>query len=75
MREGYSVTVSKLGEPILTIERTMLSGQPEFSKEDEAAIRECAEHLLAFIGPDKFHCFMCGGVEGHLDDCALILTS
>ena len=75
MREGYSVTVSKLGEQILTIERSMLSGQSEFSAEDARAIRDAAEHLLSFIGPEKFHCFMCGGAEGHRDDCALILTS
>ena len=52
MRQGYSVTVSKNGEPILTIEREMLSGA-ELSAEDEEAIRDAAEHLLAFVGsPD-----------------------
>jgi hypothetical protein len=50
MRAGYSVTVSKNGEVILTIEREMLSGA-ELSREDEEAIREAAEHLLAFVGP------------------------
>lgn len=71
MREGYSVTVSKWGEPIITIERSMLSGAPEFSTEDAAAIRDAAEHLLAFIGPEKFHCFACGGESGHRDDCPI----
>jgi hypothetical protein len=51
MREGYSVTVSKLGEPILTIERRMLSGKSELSDEDEQAIRDAAEHLRSFVGP------------------------
>ena len=51
MREGYSVTVSKFGEPILTIEREMLSGA-ELSAEDEQAIRDAGEHLLAFVGPE-----------------------
>jgi hypothetical protein len=52
MRKGYSVTVSKHGEPILTIEREMLGGKAELSAEDEEAIRDAGEHLLSFIGPD-----------------------
>lgn len=72
MHEGYSVTVSKHGEPILTIERSMLSGQGEFSEQDAAAIRDAAEHLLAFIGPEKFHCFACGAAAGHARDCPLL---
>lgn len=53
MRKGYSVTVSKWGEPILTIEREMLSGKAELSAEDEAAIRDAGEHLLSFIGSEE----------------------
>jgi hypothetical protein len=58
MRSGYAVIVTKDGEPILTIEREMLSGQAEFSTDDEAAIRDAGEHLLAFIGPEP--CSVCG---------------
>lgn len=50
MKPGYSVTVSKNGEAILTIEREMLSGKSEISDEEHDAIREAAEHLLSFIG-------------------------
>lgn len=71
MREGYSVTVSKWGEPILTIEHEALSGAPEFSPEDEEAIRSAAEHLKCFIGDGPKHCFACGGVDAHRDDCSL----
>ncbi len=42
----------------MTIEREMLSGQSEFSSEDEGAIRDAGEHLLAFIGPEP--CSVCG---------------
>ena len=71
MREGYSVTVSKNGEAILTIERTMLSGQGEFSPEDAAAIRDAGEHLLSFIGTETTVCFACGWMDGHGQDCPL----
>lgn len=50
MREGYAVQVLHLGEPILTIERAMLSGKAEMSDEDKAAIDEAGEHLIAFAG-------------------------
>ena len=45
----WSVTVSRGGEPIVTIEPEMLSGR-EISEQDEKAIREAALNLLAFIG-------------------------
>jgi hypothetical protein len=51
MRRGYSVTVSKHGVPILTIEHEWLSGA-ELSAEDEQAIRDAGEHLLSFVGPE-----------------------
>ena len=52
MREGYAVTVTKWGEPILTIERECLSGA-ELSDEDERAVFEAGQHLCAFSGdPD-----------------------
>lgn len=50
MREGYAVQVLHLGEPILTIERAMLSGKAELSNEDKAAIDDAGEHLIAFAG-------------------------
>lgn len=71
MREGYSVTVSKNGEPILTIDRTMLSGIATFSDDERAAIRDAGEHLLSFIGPEKTACFVCGGIDECWDNCAL----
>lgn len=52
MREGYAVTVTKWGEPILTIERECLSGA-ELSAEDERAVFEAGKHLCSFVGdPD-----------------------
>ncbi len=50
MREGYAVQVLYHGEPILTIERTMLSGKADLSDEDKAAIDDAGEHLIAFAG-------------------------
>ncbi len=67
MRDGYSVTVTKHGDPILTIGPD-LSGLSEFSPEDEQAIRDAGEHLLAFIGPER--CSVCGAVLPCGDDCA-----
>lgn len=71
MREGYSVTVSRNGEPILTIERQMVSGQSDLSKDDAAAIRDAGEHLVAFAGPETYTCFACGGVVACRTDCPL----
>lgn len=50
MRKGYTVQVLHLGEPILTIESTMLCGKAELSDEDKAAIDDAGEHLIAFAG-------------------------
>lgn len=75
MREGYGVIVTKLGEPILTIERSMLSGQAELSDEDVRAIRDAGEHLIGFAGHGTYHCFVCGSEEGHRNDCALITNT
>ena len=49
MKEGYSVTVSKWGEPILTIEPHCLSGA-ELSDDDSRAIWDAGEHLKSFAG-------------------------
>lgn len=48
--EHWSVTVTRNGEPLVTIETDCLSGKPEFSEEDEETIRDAARHLLSFIG-------------------------
>jgi len=45
----WSVTVSVDGEEVLTIEPDMLSGVPEIDAYEDV-IRECARHLMAFIG-------------------------
>lgn len=50
MLEGYSVTVSKHGEPILMIESAMLSGA-DLSQTDMDAIRAAGDHLVGFAGP------------------------
>ena len=49
MSDYWSVTVSRNGENIVTLEPNCLAGR-ELSSEDEAAIRTAASHLLAFIG-------------------------
>lgn len=55
MKEGYSVTVSKWGEPILTIEPNCLSGA-DLSDEDSRAIWAAGEHLKSFAGdPDAIN--------------------
>lgn len=50
MREGYAVTVTKWGEPILTIEHECLSGS-YLSDDDKVGIRTAGQSLIAFIGP------------------------
>lgn len=45
----WSVSVERDGENILTIESNCLSGR-ELSDEDEECIRNCARHLLSFVG-------------------------
>lgn len=69
MREGYGVIVTKNGEPILTIDSSMLSGQPEFSDEEADAIRDASEHLAAFIGPPREPCSVCGHMGPCTPDC------
>jgi hypothetical protein len=49
MMEYFSVTVSRNGERLVTIETTVLSGR-ELSDEDEDCIRNAARHLLGFVG-------------------------
>jgi hypothetical protein len=47
--QHWSVTVERNGENVVTIDSNCLSGR-EISPEDEKAIRNCAHHLLSFIG-------------------------
>ena len=48
-RPHWSVTVSRNGEEIVTIESNCVSGR-EISPADEETIRTAAHHLLGFIG-------------------------
>lgn len=48
----WSVSVCSEGEQILCIETKMISGV-ELTEEHEELIRECARHLLAFVGERK----------------------
>lgn len=63
--------VTHLGEPILTIERSMLSGKADLSTEDTAAIRDAGEHLMSFAGQENVTCFVCGVVNAHTVECEL----
>lgn len=47
--DRWSVTVWRNGEVVVGLENNSLSGR-EIRPEDEAAIRQAALHLLAFIG-------------------------
>lgn len=81
MREGYSVTVRRWGEEILTIEPNMLSGDQNLSDDDLRGIRGAGEHLLGFVGdhllgfagdPDApQRCFVCCGEAKCAADCPL----
>lgn len=76
MKDGYAVTVTRYGEPILTIEETCLSGR-DLSEGDEAAVREASRHLQSFVGDGKPQaCFACNQTPGgpHADDCPLFDT-
>lgn len=53
----WTVTVSRNGEEIVTIETNWLSGR-EISDEDERVIRLAADNLLGFIGR-KYECKNC----------------
>lgn len=47
---GWEVEVRRDGDNIVTIGDRMMAGKPEFSDEDEAVIRGCADALLSFVG-------------------------
>lgn len=48
--EHWRVEVSSYAEPILALEPGMCAGKADLTDDDRATIRECAFHLLAFIG-------------------------
>jgi hypothetical protein len=50
--DHWAVSVFCNGENVVTIESNCLSGR-DLSPEDEATIRLCAQHLLAFVGPER----------------------
>lgn len=47
--ETWCVSVERNGRNILTISHNCVSGKT-LGAEDEQRIRECARHLLAFVG-------------------------
>ena len=52
MPENWSVTVTVDGEDILRLSSDGLSGREDISN-FASIVRECADHLLAFIGPPQ----------------------
>jgi hypothetical protein len=51
--QGWSVSVEVDAETILTIGHNSLSGIDDFTEAPAQVIRNCAEHLLAFIGSPR----------------------
>lgn len=51
--QHWAVTVLRNHKDLVTIESNCLSGKPEFSDEDARVIRMAADHLNAFIGPER----------------------
>ena len=49
IHDHWRVEVSTSGDSIVAIEPGMLSGK-ELTQKDENTIRNCAEHLLSFVG-------------------------
>lgn len=49
--QHWGVDVRRNGETLVTIESNFLSGKSEFSEVEAEVIRQCADHLHAFIGP------------------------
>lgn len=48
-QKHWAVSVSREGETILTIESNCLAGR-DLSAEDQQCVRDCARHLLSFVG-------------------------
>lgn len=49
----WAVSVDRNGNNLVVIESNCLSGKPSFTSDEEQCIRDCAAHLLAFIGARK----------------------
>lgn len=56
-KNHWAVRVSVNGDEVLCIESNMLSGIPDIEKHADI-VRTCAEHLLAFIGPEDAEPFI-----------------
>ncbi len=72
MSDWWRVEVHTHEGQILAIEPGMLAGKGELSPAEHDLIRECAEHLLSFVGPGERRyviCADCGAdiVVGHED--------
>ena len=53
MNDHWSVTVTRNGEDLITIESNSLCGKAELTPEDEEVIRAAGMHLLAFVGEPR----------------------
>lgn len=53
MRDGYAVVIEHMGEEILRIDQSMLSGKADLTDADIEAIRDAGEHLVSFAGPGR----------------------
>ena len=53
MNDHWSVTVTRNGEDLITIESNSLCGKAELTEEDEDTILNAAQHLLAFVGEPR----------------------
>jgi hypothetical protein len=61
MSGWWRVEVKTHDGTLVAIEPGMLAGKGELSPTEEDVIRECAEHLLGFVGPSEpAPCFLCG---------------
>ena len=71
-RDHWSVTVSRNGEELVTIESNCLSGKSDLTDEDGDVIRAAAEHLHSFIGPKRLdHCPICGQKDDGGQRCVM----
>lgn len=52
MADGWAVSIDVNGETVLTIGHNHLSGADDIDRHADV-VRNCAQHLLAFIGGDE----------------------
>lgn len=58
----WRVEVTTHDGTLVAIEPGMLAGKGDLSPAEQHLIRDCAEHLLSFVGPaEPAPCFFCGG--------------